>query len=259
MLRDPSIKYRPFPAVDLPDRRWPSRTLTSAPLWLSTDLRDGNQALIDPMDAEKKTRLFDLLVRVGFKEIEVGFPSAGATEFDFIAGLVGSDRIPDDVRVQVLTQSRRDLIETSFASLRGARTATVHLYNAVSPAWRRIVFGMDRAEVKAIAVEGAKVLRDEAGRRPATDWRFEYSPETFSTAELDFSLEVCEAVMDVLRPTPDRPLILNLPPPSRPRPRTSTPTRSNGSVDTSATAAPCCYRSTRITTAGPASPPPNSA
>ncbi|HEX8388947.1 MAG TPA: 2-isopropylmalate synthase [Sphingomonas sp.] len=211
MLRDPSVKYRPFPPIDLPDRRWPSRTITSAPRWLSTDLRDGNQALIDPMDAERKTRLFDLLVRIGLKEIEVGFPSAGATEFDFISGLVRSGRVPDDVTVQVLTQSRRDLIETSFRSLDSAPKAIVHLYNAVSPAWRRIVFGMDRAEVKAIAVDGAKLLRDEAAKRPGTDWRFEYSPETFSTAELDFSLEVCEAVMDVLRPTPDRPIILNLP------------------------------------------------
>ena len=210
-MRDPSTKYRPFPTIDLPDRQWPSRTITRAPRWLSTDMRDGNQALIDPMDAEKKTRLFDLLVKVGLKEIEVGFPSAGATEFDFIAGLVRSGRIPDDVTVQVLTQARRDLIETSFASLEGARTAIVHLYNAVSPAWRRIVFGMSRAEVKAIAVEGASILRDEAGKRPGTDWRFEYSPETFSTAELDFSVEVCAAVMEVLRPTPDKPLILNLP------------------------------------------------
>ncbi len=211
MLRDPSVKYRPFPPVDLPDRRWPSATITRPPRWLSTDMRDGNQALIDPMDAEKKTRFFELLVRIGLKEIEVGFPSAGATEFDFIAGLVRSGVIPDDVTVQVLTQSRRDLIETSFASLDGARTAIVHLYNAVSPAWRRIVFGMSRDEVKAIAVDGAKVLRDQAAARPDTDWRFEYSPETFSTAELEFSLEVCEAVMDVLRPTPAAPLILNLP------------------------------------------------
>ncbi len=211
MLHDPSTKYRPFPQVDLPDRQWPSRTITAAPRWLSTDLRDGNQALIDPMGAEKKTRFFDLLLKVGLKEIEVGFPSAGATEFDFISGLVRNGRIPDDVWVQVLTQSRRDLIERSFESLDGAKQAIVHLYNAVSPAWRRIVFGMDRAEVKAIAVAGAKVLRDEAGKRPDTDWRFEYSPETFSTAELDFSVEVCAAVMDVLRPTPDKPLILNLP------------------------------------------------
>ena len=211
MLRDPSTKYRPFPPIDLPDRQWPSRTITQAPRWLSTDLRDGNQALIDPMDAEKKTRLFDLLVKVGLKEIEVGFPSAGATEFDFIAGLVASDRMPDDVWIQVLTQSRRDLIETSFASLRGAPRAIVHLYNAVSPAWRRIVFGMTRPQVKQIAVDGAKVLRDEAARQPNTAWQFEYSPETFSTAELDFSVEVCEAVMDVLAPTPDAPIIFNLP------------------------------------------------
>jgi len=211
MLRDPSTKYRPFPTIDLPDRQWPSRVITQAPRWLSTDLRDGNQALIDPMDAEKKTRFFDLLVKVGLKEIEVGFPSAGATEFDFISGLVKNDRIPDDVFVQVLTQSRRDLIETSFASLDGAKQAIVHLYNAVSPAWRKIVFGMTRDEVKRIAIEGAKVLRDEAAKRPDTDWRFEYSPETFSTAELDFSVEVCAAVMDVLQPTADKPIIFNLP------------------------------------------------
>ena len=211
MLRDPSTKYRPFPAVTLPDRRWPSRTITHAPRWLSTDLRDGNQALIDPMDAEKKTRFFDLLVKVGLKEIEVGFPSAGATEFDFISGLVREGRVPDDVSIQVLTQSRRDLIETSFASLKGAHSAIVHLYNAVSPTWRKIVFGMSRDEVRQIAVEGAKVLRDEAAKQPDTRWQFEYSPETFSTAELDFSVEVCAAVMEVLRPTPEAPIILNLP------------------------------------------------
>ncbi len=211
MLRDPSTKYRPFPQIDLPDRQWPSKTIVKPPRWLSTDLRDGNQALIDPMDAEKKTRFFDLLCKVGLKEIEVGFPSAGATEFDFISGLVKTGRIPDDVSVQVLTQSRRDLIETSFASLVGAKTAIVHLYNAVSPAWRKIVFGMDRAQVKQIAIDGAKVLRDEAAKQPNVRWQFEYSPETFSTAELEFSLEVCEAVMDVLMPTPDNPIIFNLP------------------------------------------------
>lgn len=211
MLRDPSQKYRAFPQIDLSDRQWPSRTITQPPRWLSTDMRDGNQALIDPMDAEKKQRFFDLLVKVGLKEIEVGFPSAGATEFDFISGLVRNGKIPDDVTVQVLTQSRRDLIETSFASLEGAKTAIVHLYNAVSPAWRKIVFGMSRDEVRQIAIEGAKILRDQAAKYPGTDWHFEYSPETFSTAELDFSLEVCAAVMDILQPTPDYPLILNLP------------------------------------------------
>ncbi|MBA2918577.1 2-isopropylmalate synthase [Sphingomonas sp. MAH-20] len=211
MLRDPSVKYRPFPQVPLPDRQWPGRTIAKAPRWLSTDMRDGNQALIDPMDGEKKQRFFDLLVRIGIKEIEVGFPSAGQTEFDFISGLVRSGRVPEDVTVQVLTQARRDLIERSFESLEGAKTAIVHLYNAVSPSWRRIVFGLDVAGVKAIAVEGAAILRDEAAKRPGTDWRFEYSPETFSTAELDVSLEVCSAVMDVLRPTSERPIILNLP------------------------------------------------
>ena len=211
MLRDPSAKYAPFPQIDLPDRQWPTRTITAPPRWLSTDLRDGNQAIVDPMDAHKKTRFFDLLVEIGVKEIEIGFPSAGATEFDFISGLVRSGRIPDDVIVQVLTQSREDLIRTSFASLDGARAAIVHLYNAVSPAWREIVFGMSRDQVREIAVAGAKVMRDEAGARPDTDWHFQYSPETFSTAELDFSLEVCEAVMGVLAPTPDHPIILNLP------------------------------------------------
>jgi 2-isopropylmalate synthase len=211
MLRDPSQKYRPFPQINLPDRSWPSQTITSAPRWLSTDLRDGNQALIDPMGAEKKTRFFDLLVKVGLKEIEVGFPAAGATEFDFISGLVTSGRVPNDVLIQVLTQSRRDLIETSFASLKGARAAIVHLYNAISPAWRRIVFQMEPSEIKRIAIDGAKVLRDEAAKQPNTAWHFEYSPETFSTAELDFSLECCAAVMDVLQPTPERPIIFNLP------------------------------------------------
>jgi 2-isopropylmalate synthase len=211
MLSDPSTKYRPFPQIDLPDRQWPSRTITRPPRWLSTDMRDGNQALIDPMDAEKKTRFFDLLVKVGLKEIEVGFPSAGATEFDFISGLVKTGRIPDDVLVQVLTQSRRDLIETSFESLRGAKKAIVHLYNAVSPAWRKIVFQMSRDEVRQIAVDGAKILRDQAAAQPDTDWHFEYSPETFSTAEIDFSIEVCAAVMEVLQPTTEKPIIFNLP------------------------------------------------
>lgn len=211
MLKDPSEKYRPFPQVPITDRQWPSRTITAPPRWLSTDLRDGNQSIIDPMDAVKKNRFFDMLVEMGLKEIEVGFPAAGKTEFDFIQSLVQSGRIPDDVIVQVLTQSREDLIRTSFESLQGAKQAIVHLYNAVSPAWRDIVFRMSKADVKEIAIKGAKILRDEAARHPDTDWYFEYSPETFSTAELDFSLEVCEAVMDVLQPTADHQLILNLP------------------------------------------------
>lgn len=211
MLRDPSQKYRPFPTIALPDRQWPSRVIDKAPVWLSTDMRDGNQALVDPMTAEKKTRFFDLLVKIGVKEIEIGFPASGATDFDYISGLVRSGRVPDDVTVQVLTQSRRDLIDTSFESLRGAPKAIVHLYNAVAPQWRRIVFGMSRDEIKGIAIEGAKMLRDAAARQPDTDWRFEYSPEAFSMAEVDFSVEVCAAVMDVLRPTAEKPIIFNLP------------------------------------------------
>ncbi len=211
MLSDPTRKYRPFPQVDLPNRQWPTRTIEQPPRWLSTDLRDGNQALIDPMGHEKKNRFFDLLVKVGVKEIEVGFPSASQTDFDFVRSLVDSDRIPDDVVIQGLTQSRRDLIERTFQSMAGAKRAIVHLYNAVSPAWRDIVFKLDKAGVKAIAVEGAEILAEQAAKYPETDWHFEYSPETFSTAELDFSLEVCEAVMAVLKPTPEKPLILNLP------------------------------------------------
>lgn len=211
MLKNPDAKYRPFPTINLTDRQWPSRVIDKAPIWLSTDLRDGNQALIDPMGAEKKSRFFDLLLKVGVKEIEVGFPASGATDFDFISGLVRSGRVPDDVTLQVLTQSRPDLIETTFASLEGAPTAIIHLYNAVSPAWRKIVFGMSRDEIRQIAIEGAKVLRDQAAKYPGTDWRFEYSPETFSSAEVDFSVEVCAAVMDVLQPTPEKPIIFNLP------------------------------------------------
>ena len=156
MLKDPSRKYTAFPQVNLPDRQWPSRTITKAPRWLSTDLRDGNQSIIDPMDAVKKNRFFDLLVEIGVKEIEVGFPSAGATEFDFISGLVQSGKVPDDVTIQVLTQSREDLIKRSFESLEGSHAAIVHLYNALSPAWREIVFRMSQAEVKQIAIRDRK-------------------------------------------------------------------------------------------------------
>ena len=211
MLKNPSAKYRAFAPINLPDRQWPSRVIESPPRWLSTDLRDGNQSIIDPMDAVKKRRFFDLLVEIGVKEIEVGFPSAGATEFDFISGLVKSGAIPDDVTVQVLTQSREDLIRTSFESLTGAKRAIVHLYNAVSPAWRDIVFRMSKEEVVEIARKGAQVMREEAEKRPETEWHFQYSPETFSTAEIDFSIEVCAAVMEILEPTPEHPIILNLP------------------------------------------------
>ena len=211
MLKVPSRKYAAFGQINLPDRQWPTLLIEKAPRWLSTDLRDGNQSIIDPMDAVKKRRFFDLLVEVGVKEIEIGFPSAGATEFDFISGLVQSGAVPNDVLVQVLTQSREDLIRTSFESLTGAKQAIVHLYNAVSPAWRDIVFRMSKTQVRGVAEAGAKVMRDEAAKQPNTDWNFQYSPETFSTAEIDFSIDVCAAVMDVLAPTPDKPIILNLP------------------------------------------------
>ncbi|HLW29003.1 MAG TPA: 2-isopropylmalate synthase [Kiloniellales bacterium] len=211
MLSNPQTKYRPFAPIDLPDRQWPSRTITKPPRWLSTDLRDGNQALIDPMDGAKKQRFFDLLLKAGFKEIEVGFPSASNTEFNFVRSLIEEERIPEGVAIQVLSQSRQELLERSFESLRGAPEAIMHLYNAVSPVFRRVVFNMDREEVKAIAVKGAKIIRDQAAKQPDTKWHFQYSPETFSTAELDFSLEVCEAVLDIWQPTPESPVILNLP------------------------------------------------
>ncbi|MBP7252170.1 MAG: 2-isopropylmalate synthase [Alphaproteobacteria bacterium] len=211
MLRNPAVKYRPFAHENLSDRTWPSRTITKAPRWLSTDLRDGNQALIDPMDIAKKQVFFALLLKAGVKEIEVGFPSASQTEYDFVRNLIEDNRIPKDVTIQVLTAARRELIERTFDSLRGIPQAIVHMYNATAPAWRRTVFGIDRAGVRDIAVSGVRILREQAEKRPETKWLFEYSPECFSTTEPDFSLEVCEAVMDVLQPTPQRPLILNLP------------------------------------------------
>lgn len=208
---NPTDKYRAFPKVDLPDRTWPDQQIIKAPSWLSTDLRDGNQALVDPMDSAKKQRFFDLLLKIGVKEIEVGFPSASSTDFNYVRSLVDGDKIPDDVVIQGLTQSRRDLIEKTFESMAGAKRAIVHLYNAVSPAWRDVVFKLDRKEVKQIAIDGARILAEQAEKYPQTDWHFEYSPETFSTAELDFSLEVCEAVMQILQPSSEKKLILNLP------------------------------------------------
>src|SRR5690606_19635218 len=211
MLKNPSVKYRPFPPVDLPDRTWPSKTITKAPVWCSSDLRDGNQALIEPMDGERKRRMFDLLVQIGFKEIEVAFPSASQTDFDFVRSLIESDAIPDDVTIQVLTQAREDLIRRTFESLRGAKRAIVHLYNATSPLFRRVVFNTDVAGVKDIAVRHAKLFKELAAQQPETEFRFEYSPETFTATELPVALEVCNAVLDVWQPTPDRKAIINLP------------------------------------------------
>jgi 2-isopropylmalate synthase len=212
----PCQRYTPFQPVDLPDRSWPGKSLTRAPRWLSTDLRDGNQALIDPMSPARKHKMFDLLVRMGYKEIEVGFPSASQTDFDFVRELIEGDRVPDDVRISVLTQAREDLIERSVQSLVGARMATVHLYNATAPIFRRVVFRIDREECKALAVEGTRHVMKYAeallaGSAQSTDFGYEYSPEIFMDTELDFALDVCAGVMDVWQPEPDREIILNLP------------------------------------------------
>ena len=204
-------KYRPYPQVDLPNREWPSKQVTSAPTWCSVDLRDGNQALIQPMSLEKKLEMFRLLVDIGFKEIEVGFPSASEVEYEFTRKLIAEDLIPDDVVIQVLTQAREHLIEKTFAAVKGAKQAIVHLYNSTSVLQRDIVFKMSKEEIIGLGVKGAKLLRAEAARYPDTKFRYEYSPESFTGTELDFALDVCEAVMDVLEPTAEDPIIINLP------------------------------------------------
>jgi 2-isopropylmalate synthase len=204
-------KYQPYPPVALPGRRWPDRAITAAPAWCSVDLRDGNQALIDPMDVQRKRRLFRQLVEMGFKEIEVGFPAASQPDFDFVRLLIEEGLIPDDVTIQVLTQARDELIERTFESIAGARRAIVHLYNSTSTLQRRVVFGLDRAGIVGIAVRGAEVVRDLAARMPGADLTFEYSPESFTGTELEFVKEISEAVMSVWRPTPERRMILNLP------------------------------------------------
>ncbi len=208
----PCHRYTPFQAIELPDRTWPAKTITKAPRWLSTDLRDGNQALIDPMSPARKHKMFELLVRMGYKEIEVGFPSASQADFDFVRELIEGRHIPDDVRISVLTQAREDLIERSVQSLVGARLATVHLYNATAPIFRRVVFRIDREECKALAVEGTRHVMKYAGELlDGTDFGYEYSPEIFMDTELDFALDVCAGVMDVWQPGPGREIILNLP------------------------------------------------
>jgi 2-isopropylmalate synthase len=213
MLRDPSTKYRAFPQVPLVNRQWPARTLSQPPIWCSVDLRDGNQALAVPMNVSQKLELFDALVRCGFKEIEIGFPSASNTEFAFNRRLIDDGRIPDDVTIQCLVQAREDLIERTFESLVGAKNVIVHLYNSVSPAQRRVVFGLEKPEIIKLAVRGAtwvqqRVAALEAGGTRVT---LQYSPESFSLTELEFSREISEAVMDVWQPTPERKMILNLP------------------------------------------------
>ena len=207
----PIRKYRAFPPVDLPDRRWPEAAITVAPAWCSVDLRDGNQALIDPMDVHRKRRLFEVLVRMGFKEIEVGFPSSSQPDFDFVRLLIEEGLIPDDVTIQVLTQSREELIERTFESVAGARRAIIHLYNSTSALQRRVVFGLDREGIVAIAVRGAELIKRLASDHRSTEFVFEYSPESFTGTELDFAKEISEAVIDVWQPTPDKKMILNLP------------------------------------------------
>ena len=211
MKRMPTRKYRAFPPVDLPDRRWPEAAITTAPVWCSVDLRDGNQALIDPMDVHRKRRLFEVLIRMGFKEIEVGFPSSSQPDFDFVRLLIEENLIPDDVTIQVLTQSRDELIERTFESVVGARRAIVHLYNSTSALQRRVVFGLDRDGIVAIAVRGAELIKRLASDQRSTEFVFEYSPESFTGTELDFAKEISEAVIDVWQPTPDNRMILNLP------------------------------------------------
>ncbi|HOC55824.1 MAG TPA: 2-isopropylmalate synthase [Verrucomicrobiota bacterium] len=211
MLKDPSAKYRPFPAVQLPDRQWPNRTLTRAPMWCSVDLRDGNQALAIPMNVGQKLELFQLLVKCGFKEIEVGFPSASNTEFTFNRRLIEERRVPDDVCLQVLVQAREDLIERTFESLVGAKKAIIHLYNSTSPAQRRIVFGMSKEEILRVAVRGAQWVHERLPRLKGTEVRLQYSPESFSATEVEFAREAVEAVMEVWKPTPQNRMILNLP------------------------------------------------
>ncbi|KLU22832.1 2-isopropylmalate synthase [Caballeronia mineralivorans PML1(12)] len=211
MMRNPSEKYRPFPQVKLNGRRWPTRTIERAPIWMSTDLRDGNQALIDPMSIDAKLEFFEMLVAVGFKEIEVGFPSASQTDFDFVRKLITENRIPADVTIEVLVQSRQDLIERTFEAVEGASRVIVHLYNAISPSFRKIVFGMSKEETKALAVQGTRIIKECAAARPNTHWIYQYSPETFSMTELSFSREVCDAVAQMWCPTPDHKMIVNLP------------------------------------------------
>ena len=213
--RMPYHRYQPYREqfrVELPDRTWPTRTVEAAPRWCAVDLRDGNQALIDPMSPERKRRMFQLLVQMGYKEIEVGFPSASQTDFDFVRQLIEQDMIPDDVTIQVLTQCREHLIERTFESLRGAKRAIVHFYNSTSTLQRRVVFGLDRDGIADIATTGARLCQKYAEiHTPDTDIFYEYSPESYTGTELEYALEVCSRVIDVIDPTPDRPLIINLP------------------------------------------------
>ncbi|MBA4742993.1 MAG: 2-isopropylmalate synthase [Azoarcus sp.] len=211
MLKNPSTKYSAFPPVHLPDRTWPNQTITHPPIWMSTDLRDGNQALFEPMNAEKKLRMFKMLCEIGLKEIEVAFPSASQTEFDFVRKLIDDGHIPEDVTIEGLTQAREPLIRRTVDSLAGARRAIVHVYNATSDQFREVVFGFTREEVKAMAVNAVRLIKELTAQHPETEWVLQYSPETFSDSDLDFVLEVCDAVTEAWGATPEDKVILNLP------------------------------------------------
>ncbi|MCB5186869.1 2-isopropylmalate synthase [Methylobacillus caricis] len=211
MLKQPHNKYRSFTPINLPERAWPARIIDKAPIWMSTDLRDGNQALFEPMNAERKMRMFKMLVEIGFKEIEVAFPSASQTDFDFVRNLIENGHIPEDVTIEVLTQAREDLIRRTFEALKGARRAIVHVYNATAPEFRKIVFKTDQAGVKRIATDSARLIKQLTDERPETEWVFQYSPETFTATELNFAKDICDAVTDIWQATPDRKIILNLP------------------------------------------------
>ena len=211
MLKSPSAKYKPWGVIELPDRQWPDRTIDRAPHWCSVDLRDGNQALPIPMGIKEKLEMFDLLCKIGFKQIEIGFPSAAQTEFDFARKLIDEKLVPDGVTLQVLTQAREHLIRRSFESLQGAKKAIVHVYNSTSPMQREITFGMTKDEIKQIAIEGVKLVKKLLPELPDTEVQLEYSPESFSDTEVEYGLEVCEAVMDAWEPTEQNPIILNLP------------------------------------------------
>ena len=204
-------KYNPFPLIDIKDRTWPDQVITKAPTWCSVDLRDGNQALIEPMSVVQKKKMFELLVEVGFKEIEVGFPAASQPDFDFVRSLIQEDKVPEDVTIQVLTQARPELIQRTFESLKGARRAILHLYNSTSVVQREKVFKTDKTGIVEIAVEGAKEVVRCAARQPETEWTFQYSPESFTGTEVDFAVEVCDGVNEIWQPTPDNPVIINLP------------------------------------------------
>ncbi|MBM9467368.1 2-isopropylmalate synthase [Nakamurella leprariae] len=207
----PVQRYTPFAPIDLADRTWPDRQITTAPLWCAVDLRDGNQALIDPMTPARKRRMFDLLVAMGYKEIEVGFPAASQTDFDFVREIIEQDAIPEDVRIQVLTQARPELIARTFEAVEGAHSAVVHLYNSTSTLQRRVVFGLDRRGIAGIATNGAEEVARWAEKYPQTDWRFEYSPESYTGTELEYAVEVCNQVSAIWQPSPERPMIVNLP------------------------------------------------